>query len=147
MMEVVPLRILIEQLQRLPGIGAKGAQRLAFHLLRESRDDVEALIDAIRAVKEQITYCSVCHNITDRDPCYYCTDDTRDRSVICVVEDPHNVPAVEKTREFNGIEIDICSSDWSHGVEEASKEFKPIDFLELTEIISETIPRAGNKII
>ena len=102
MKEVVPLRVLIEQLQRLPGIGAKGAQRLAFHLLRESRDDVEALIDAIRAVKEQITYCSVCHNITDRDPCYYCTDETRDRSVICVVEDPHNVPAVEKTREFNG---------------------------------------------
>ena len=61
MKEVVPLRVLIEQLQRLPGIGAKGAQRLAFHLLRESRDDVEALIDAIRAVKEQITYCSVCH--------------------------------------------------------------------------------------
>ena len=103
MKELGPLRALVEQLQRLPGIGAKGAQRLAFHILREPRDDVEALIDSIRAVKEQITYCSICHNITDADPCYYCTEETRDRSLICVVEDPHNVTAVEKTHEFNGI--------------------------------------------
>ena len=102
MTEVRPLRELIEQLQRLPGIGAKGAQRLAFHLLRQPRSDVEALLEAIRDVKEQITYCSVCSNITDADPCYYCTHDGRDRSVICVVEDPHNVSAVERTKEFNG---------------------------------------------
>jgi len=102
MKELGPLHALVEQLQRLPGIGAKGAQRLAFHLLREPRDEVEALIDAVRAVKEQITYCSVCHNITDTDPCYYCTHDGRNRAVICVVEDPHNVTAVEKTNEFNG---------------------------------------------
>ena len=102
MKELGPLRTLVEQLQRLPGIGAKGAQRLAFHLLREPRDEVEALIDAVRALKEQITYCSVCFNITDTDPCYYCTHDGRDRTVICVVEDPHNVTAVEKTHEFNG---------------------------------------------
>ena len=102
MKELGPLRALVDQLQRLPGIGEKGAQRLAFHLLREPRDDVEALIDAMRAVKEQITYCSVCHNITDTDPCYYCTHDGRDRAVICVVEDPHNVNAVERTHEFNG---------------------------------------------
>lgn len=102
MKELGPLRALVEQLQRLPGIGAKGAQRLAFHLLREPRDDVEALIDAVRAVKEQITYCSVCHNITDTDPCYYCTHDGRNRAIICVVEDPHNVTAIEKTHEFNG---------------------------------------------
>ena len=102
MKELGPLRALVEQLQRLPGIGAKGAQRLAFHILREPRDDIEALIDSIRAVKEQITYCSVCHNITDADPCYYCTEEARDRSLICVVEDPHNVTAVEKTDEFNG---------------------------------------------
>ena len=102
MKELGPLRALVEQLQRLPGIGAKGAQRLAFHILREPRDDIEALIDSIRAVKEQITYCSVCHNITDADPCYYCTEEARDRSLICVVEDPHNVTAVEKTHEFNG---------------------------------------------
>ncbi len=102
MTELGPLQALVDQLQRLPGIGAKGAQRLAFHLLRQPRDDVEALVGAIRHVKEQITYCSVCHNITDADPCYYCTHDGRDRSVICVVEDPHNVTAVERTKEFNG---------------------------------------------
>ena len=98
-----PLAALIEQLQRLPGIGAKSAQRLAFHLLRQPRDDAEALIEAIRDVKERITYCSVCHNITDVDPCYYCTHDGRDRGVVCVVEDAHNVAAIEKTNEFNGL--------------------------------------------
>ena len=103
MTEVRPLRELIEQLQRLPGIGAKGAQRLAFHLLRQPRTDVEALIEAIRNVKEQITYCSVCNNITDTDPCYYCTHHSRDGSVVCVVEDPHNVSAVERTKEFKGM--------------------------------------------
>lgn len=102
MTELGPLQALVDQLQRLPGIGAKGAQRLAFHLLRQPRDDVEALVGAIRDVKERISYCSVCHNITDADPCYYCTHDGRDRSVICVVEDPHNVAAVERTKEFNG---------------------------------------------
>ena len=102
MAELGPLQTLVDQLQRLPGIGAKGAQRLAFHLLRQPRDDVEALVAAIRDVKERISHCSVCHNITDVDPCYYCTHDGRDRSVICVVEDPHNVAAVERTKEFNG---------------------------------------------
>ena len=102
MTELGPLQALVDQLQRLPGIGAKGAQRLAFHLLRQPRGDVEALVGAMRDVKEQITYCSVCHNITDVEPCYYCTHDGRDRSVICVVEDPHNVAAVERTKEFNG---------------------------------------------
>ncbi len=102
MTELGPLQALVDQLQRLPGIGAKGAQRLAFHLLRQPRDDVEALVAAIRDVKERISHCSVCHNITDADPCYYCTHDGRDRSVICVVEDPHNVSAVERTKEFKG---------------------------------------------
>ena len=98
-----PLTALIEQLQRLPGIGAKSAQRLAFHLLRQPRDDVEALLEAIRDVKMRVTYCSVCHNITDVDPCYYCTHEGRDRRVVCVVEDAHNVAAIEKTNEFNGV--------------------------------------------
>lgn len=98
-----PLDALIEQLQRLPGIGSKGAQRLAFHLLRQPRDEVDALLNAVRVVKEQITYCSVCHNITDADPCYYCTYEGRDRRLICVVEDPHNVTAIEKTNSFNGV--------------------------------------------
>ena len=98
-----PLAVLIDQLQRLPGIGAKSAQRLAFHLLRQPRDDVETLLEAIRDVKMRITYCSVCHNITDVDPCYYCTHDGRDRRVLCVVEDANNVAVIEKTNEFNGL--------------------------------------------
>ena len=103
MTKVGPLVRLVEELQRLPGIGAKGAQRLAFHLLRQPRSDVDALLDAVRDVKEQVTYCSVCSNITDTDPCFYCTDPSRERHVICVVEDPHNVAAVEKTKDFRGI--------------------------------------------
>ena len=97
-----PLARLIEQLQRLPGIGAKGAQRLAFHILRSTREDADRLCEAVRDVKERVTYCSVCNNITDTDPCGYCTDEARDRSLICVVEEPQNVAAVEKTREFRG---------------------------------------------
>lgn len=103
MTQVGPLVSLVEELQRLPGIGAKSAQRLAFHLLRQPRAEVDALIDAVRQVKEQVTYCSVCSNITDSDPCFYCTDPGRDQRVICVVEDPHNVAAVENTKEFKGI--------------------------------------------
>ncbi len=103
MSEVGPLVRLVEQLQRLPGIGAKGAQRVAFHLLRQPRDDVEALLDAIRDLKERITYCSICSNVTDADPCHYCTDSRRDHRIICVVEDPHNVAAVERTKEFKGL--------------------------------------------
>ena len=102
MSEPGPLAALIDQLQRLPGIGAKSAQRLAFHLLRQPREEVDALLAAVRDVKERITYCSLCSNITETDPCYYCTHPGRDRRVICVVEDPHNVTAVEKTNDFNG---------------------------------------------
>ena len=97
-----PLARLVEQLQKLPGIGAKGAQRLAFHVLRNPREDAERLCDAIRDVKERVTYCSVCSNITDADPCVFCTDPARDHRVICVVEEPQNVSVVEKTREFRG---------------------------------------------
>jgi recombination protein RecR len=94
---------LIEELQRLPGIGPKGAQRLAFHILRTPRETTDRLVDAVRDVKERVTYCSVCNNITDVDPCAFCSNDTRDRSIICVVEEPQNVTAVEKTREFKGL--------------------------------------------
>ena len=102
MNQLGPLVRLTEQLQRLPSIGPKSAQRLAFHLLKQSRDEVDQLCDAIRDVKELISYCSVCSNITDRDPCFYCTDHSRDRRIICVVEAPHNVAAVERTRDFKG---------------------------------------------
>ena len=100
MTQLDSLTQLVEQLQRLPGIGAKSAQRLAFHFLKNPRDEVERLCDALREVKDKVTYCSVCSNITDVDPCYYCTSPSRNSKVICVVEEPHNVTAVEKTREF-----------------------------------------------
>ena len=98
-----PLVRLVEQLQKLPGIGAKGAQRLAFHILKNTRDEAERLCEAIRDVKERVTYCSTCNNITDQDPCAYCTSASRDQRVICVVEEPQNVSVVEKTREFRGL--------------------------------------------
>jgi len=98
-----PLTRLVEQLQRLPGIGAKGAQRLAFHVLKNPREDADRLCEAIRNVKERVTYCSVCNNITDSDPCVYCTGPTRDGRVICVVEEPQNVTVVEKTQGFKGL--------------------------------------------
>ena len=98
-----PLLRLIEALQRLPGIGPKSAQRLAFHLLRTPREQTDHLVDALRDVKERVTYCSVCNNITDVDPCAFCTGTQRDQHVICVVEEPQNVAAIEKTREFKGV--------------------------------------------
>jgi recombination protein RecR len=94
---------LVEQLQKLPGIGAKSAQRLAFHVLRNPREDAERLCEAIRDVKDRVTYCSNCNNITDADPCAFCTDASRDQRLICVVEEPQNVSVVEKTREFRGV--------------------------------------------
>jgi recombination protein RecR len=98
-----PLTRLIEELQRLPGIGPKGAQRLAFHILKTPRDHTDRLIAALRDLKDRVSYCSVCNNITDVDPCVFCRSDARDRQVICVVEEPQNVTAVEKTREFKGL--------------------------------------------
>ena len=97
-----PLVRLIEELQRLPGIGPKGAQRLAFHILKTPREQADRLADALREVKERVTYCSICNNITDDDPCAFCCSDSRDRRVICVVEEPQNVAAIERTREFKG---------------------------------------------
>lgn len=93
---------LMEELQRLPGIGRKGAQRLAFYVLKSTRDDADRLCDAIRNVKERITYCSVCNNVTDVDPCAICTDASRAHRLICVVEEPPNVLAIERSRDYNG---------------------------------------------
>jgi recombination protein RecR len=98
-----PLIRLIEELQRLPGIGPKGAQRLAFHILRTPREHTDRLVDAVRDVKERVTYCSICNNITDADPCVFCSNDARDGHIICVVEEPQNITAIEKTREFKGV--------------------------------------------
>jgi recombination protein RecR len=98
-----PLIRLIDELRRLPGIGPKGAQRLAFHLLKTPRDETDRLVDAVRDVKQHVTYCSVCNNITDVDPCMFCSGGARDPHLICVVEEPQNVTAIEKTREFKGL--------------------------------------------
>jgi recombination protein RecR len=98
-----PLAKLIEQLQRLPGIGAKSAARLAFHVLKTPREEVERLVEAMRDVKDRVTYCSICSNITDTDPCFFCTHPSRDTRLICVVEEPENVTGIEKTRDFRGV--------------------------------------------
>ncbi len=97
-----PLERLIEAFRKLPGIGAKSAQRLAFHVLRAGREDAQALAAALLEVKDTIRLCSVCFNITDTDPCLVCTDADRDRAQVCVVEDPHNLLAIEKSG-FRGL--------------------------------------------
>lgn len=96
------LQQLIDQFKRLPGIGGKSAQRLAFHVLRTPREDAERLCEAIRQVKDRVTYCTVCSNITDTDPCGICADTSRDTRSICVVEEPQNVNVIEKTGGHRG---------------------------------------------
>jgi recombination protein RecR len=98
-----PMTRLIDELKKLPGIGSKTAQRLAFHILRSSDDDAEALAGAVREVKANLRLCSVCNNITDVDPCVYCTSATRNQRLICVVEEPANIASIEKTKHFNGV--------------------------------------------
>ena len=94
---------LIEELRKLPGIGSKNAQRLAFHILRSSGEDAEALADAIHNLKAKLQLCSVCNNITDVDPCVYCSSPTRNQRLVCVVEEPTNIGTIEKTRSYNGV--------------------------------------------
>ena len=98
-----PMARLIDELKKLPGVGSKSAQRLAFHILRSSEDDASALALAINDVKASLRLCSVCNNITDIDPCTYCSSATRNQHLICVVEEPTNIAAVEKTRHYNGV--------------------------------------------
>ena len=98
-----PMARLIAELKKLPGVGAKSAQRLAFHILRSSSEDAEALADSVRDIKEKLRLCSICNNITDIDPCTYCASPTRNLRLVCVVEEPTNVNAIEKTRHYNGV--------------------------------------------
>lgn len=98
-----PLAELIDQLKRLPGIGQKSAQRIAFHLERSSREDVEKLAHALIEAKEKVRLCTVCNNLSDAEVCGFCSDPSRDQTVVCVVETPYNAIAVEKTREFRGL--------------------------------------------
>ena len=97
-----PISTLIEEFSKLPGVGRKTAQRLAFHVINMNMNDVEALSKAVVEAKKEIKYCSICYNITDKDPCSMCSNKNRDSSVICVVEDPRDVAAMERTKEFNG---------------------------------------------
>src|SRR5881396_2138675 len=98
-----PMTRLIEELKKLPGIGSKSAQRLAFHILRSSDADAEALAAAVHDVKANLRLCSVCNNITDVDPCVYCSSPTRNQRLVCVVEEPTNIAAIEKSKHFNGV--------------------------------------------
>ena len=98
-----PVTKLIDEFKRLPGIGHKSAQRLAFHVLRMPQADVERFVAAMEEVKRKIVSCTVCNNLTDVDPCRFCSSGSRDRSLICVIEEPYNLVAVEKTRSYNGL--------------------------------------------
>jgi recombination protein RecR len=98
-----PVVRLIEEFHKLPGVGPKSAQRLTYYLLRAPQEEAQALAQAILEVKEKITFCSVCQNVTDSDPCLICEDSQRDRSVICVVEEPLDILALERTRSYHGL--------------------------------------------
>jgi recombination protein RecR len=98
-----PMARLIDELRKLPGVGTKSAQRYAFHILRSSNTDAESLAAAIRSLKQHLRLCSICNNITDVDPCTYCTNPARNQRLICVVEEPTNINAIEKTRSYNGL--------------------------------------------
>jgi recombination protein RecR len=98
-----PVAKLIDEFKRLPGVGHKSAQRLAFYILRRPDEDIERFVEALQEVKQKITFCTVCNNLTDVNPCMYCASNNRDRSIICVVEEPYNLVAVEKTRSFKGL--------------------------------------------
>lgn len=98
-----PVARLIDEFKRLPGIGSKSAQRLAFYVLRRPKQEVDNFAEALREVKEKIVFCDVCNNLTDVNPCLYCTNPKRDRSMICIVEEPYNLVAVEKTRSYRGL--------------------------------------------
>jgi recombination protein RecR len=97
-----PMARLIEELKKLPGVGAKSAQRFAFHILRSSDEDAAALAEAVRGLKANLRLCSVCNNVTDVDPCAYCANPARNHRLVCVVEEPTNIAAVERTRSSHG---------------------------------------------
>jgi recombination protein RecR len=98
-----PVARLIDEFKRLPGIGSKSAQRLAFYVMRRPTAEVDNFVEALREVKEKIVFCSICNNLTDVNPCLYCSNPKRDRGVICIVEEPYNLVAVERTRSFRGL--------------------------------------------
>jgi recombination protein RecR len=98
-----PMARLIEELKKLPGVGTKSAQRFAFHILRSSDDDAASLADAVRALKASLRLCSICNNVTDVDPCAYCTSPVRNQRLVCVVEEPTSIATIERTRGYQGV--------------------------------------------
>jgi recombination protein RecR len=98
-----PMARLIEELKKLPGVGTKSAQRFAFHILRATDDDAAALADAVRGLKASLRLCSICNNVTDVDPCAYCSSPTRNQRLVCVVEEPTSIAAVERSRGYQGV--------------------------------------------
>lgn len=98
-----PMDRLIEELKKLPGVGSKTAQRFAFHILRSSEEDAAALAEAVRGLKANLRLCSVCNNVTDVDPCIYCSSSARNHRLVCVVEEPTNIEIVERTRAYQGV--------------------------------------------
>jgi recombination protein RecR len=98
-----PMARLIEELKKLPGVGTKSAQRFAFHILRSTDDDAAALAEAVRGLKASLRLCSICNNVTDVDPCAYCTSPTRNQRLVCVVEEPTSIESVERTRGYQGV--------------------------------------------
>ena len=123
-----PINTLIEQLSRLPGIGGKSAQRLAFHIINMPKEDAKTLAEAILNAKDEIKYCSVCCNLTDSDPCSICGNPKRDNSLIMVVEDPRNMAAYEKTGEYKGLYHIL------HGVISPLKDIGPED-IKIKELL------------
>ncbi len=124
-----PITRLVEAFHRLPGIGPKSAQRLAYHVLRAPSAEAHALADALIAVKEQIVLCSRCQNVAEQDPCRICQDPARDREVICVVEEPLDVVAIERTHGFRGLFHVL------HGVVSPSDNVGPED-LKIAELLA-----------
>ena len=128
-----PINRLIAELAKLPGIGQRSAQRLAFHILRGSADDANALADAIREVKEKVGLCEVCFNLAEGPRCRICEDERRDRAVICVVEEPGDVIPIERTHEFRGLYHVLGGA------------LSPIDGIDPQDLkISELVERAGS---
>lgn len=140
-----PMARLIEELKKLPGVGSKSAQRLAFHILRSSDEDANALASAVAEVKEKLHLCSQCNNITDIDPCVFCASATRNQRLVCVVEEPTNIAAIEKTRHFNGV-YHVLHGSLSplHGVGpeqlRVSNLLKRLDTGQVDEVIVATNP-------
>ncbi len=136
---------LIEELRKLPGVGTKTAQRYAFYILRSSTDDAEQLAGAIRELKASLRLCSICNNVTDQDPCIYCSNAARNRRMVCVVEEPTNIATVERTRIYNGV-YHVLHGTLSplHGVGpeqlRSSNLFRRVESGEVDEVILATSP-------